>query len=186
MVLLLAAPFLAHGQADWKMLKNSEYNFRLYHPPGWTVITSDTPNSNAAVMGRNGEYIGICTVGVVPTPQTSRQTQRQLNEQMDAVTMGPSEWVRAFKGAFPDIQIIETQKAKLQNQPARLVVSEMSSETLGNTTFLRTILLSTLTPGLTWKVSRATSAPSMQVARASYKFWLPTFHGILRSFIVEQ
>ena len=185
-IIVFCVPSLpAHAQDDWQMLRNPEFKFRFYHPPSWNVATLDVPHSRGAVMTKHGSTAGICSVGVFSTPQSAQRTQRQLNEQMDAVAMKPRDWIVAFDNAFPDIQIVETQKVKLQNQAAQLVVTETSSETLGSTTYLRTVLLATLSPGLSWKISCAASGHSMAEARAAYKFLLPTFNGILRSFFIE-
>jgi hypothetical protein len=174
---------LAYCQADWLVLKSPDHKFWLTYPPDWMVITADTPNSIGAVLSPKGKFMGMCTVGIARTPQTGAKAQEQLNKEMDAVEMKPSDWLQRLEGTFPDVKILETAKIRIQNQPAHLVVMESGYQNVGRKTFVHNVLVTTLTPGLVWNLGCGTVASSARKARDGFGYWRPIFQGILRGFI---
>jgi hypothetical protein len=87
---------------------------------------------------------------------------------------------------WPDFRLVESKHVKVDNQPAFYAVVQYSHQTVDRKTYVKGVILQTLTPGHVWTFSCAGKGNIHTEAEQSFRYWKPTFDRILGSLVFES
>ena len=177
----------ALAQNQWNTFRNNNFKFRFLYPTDWIKGTPRGTNVKASFFAPQGFPRANCNIVVRPFPEIAGMTQKQLNEEISSSgALLATDWKEMLGGKWPDMKLIDTKIAKVDNQPAYLGIVEFRHETLDRKIFVKNTLLMTFTPGYMWVFTCVAKGTTIKQSRISFDHWQSTFQRIMGSLVFER
>ena len=177
----------AIAQNQWNTFRDNCLKFRFLYPSDWIKGTPRGANVKVSLFAPQGFPRANCNIVVRSFPDIAGMTQKQLNEEISGGgALSSVDWKEMIGGKWPDIKLIDTKLVKVDNQLAYLGVIEFCHETLDRKTFVKNMLLMTLTPGKSWFFTCSAKWSTKEESRMSFDHWESTFQRIMGSLVFER
>lgn len=177
----------AIAQNQWYTFRDNSLKFRFLYPPDWIKGTPRGANVKSSVFAPQGFPRANCNIVVRPFPEIAKMTQKQLNEEISGSgALSAADWKQMLGGKWPEMKLIDTKIVKVDNHPAYLGIIEFCHETLDRKTFMKDMLLMTLTPGQSWFFTCSAKGATREESRISFDHWQSTFQRIMGSLVFER
>jgi hypothetical protein len=177
----------AIAQNQWNTYRDNSLKFRFLYPADWIDGTPRGENVKTSLFAPQGFPSANCNIVVRSFPEIKEMTQTQLNEEIiGGGELTATDWKGMLGGKWPEMKLIDTKIVKVDNQPAYFGIIEFCHETLDRKTFMKDMLLMTLTPGRMWIFTCSAKGTSIEESRISFDHWQSTFQRILGSLVFER
>ena len=177
---------IAGAQSDWVTFRNTQYKFRFIYPPDWHIATPRGPNVHGSVTSPNTKPPANCNIVVRYVPELSRYTQAELDREFNTARWAKRDWEEMLSEKFPNVQIFDMGKIKVDNRPAQSAVATYTYETIKAKLYGKSIFFYRITPGLTWHFTCLAVGGTYNGAEQNFEYWKPTFLRIVSSFVFEN
>ena len=185
-IFLFGASTLTWAQAEWRVFRSPEFQFRFLHPPDWVFGPPRGANVRATIFPGANSTSANCNIRVRPEPGLRSRTQPEINREIQSHPMTAADWLSFYVDKWPDVQILQSTNIKIDNQPAYLVVKRHTHETVDRMRAFKAIEVLTSSPGYIWHFGCAGRGATMQEAEGNYQHWEPVFRRILGSLVFAR
>lgn len=177
---------LVEAQSNWVTFRNTQFKFRFIYPPDWQVGIPRGKNVRGKVFSPNKKSFASCNIVVIPSPEISNYSQKDLDKEIHAEVWSKSDWLGQIRNKFPDADIAERRKIKIDNQPAQFAVYTTSYETMNTKVYAKSMVFATFTPGYGWFFTCGAGGENKIEAERNYEHWKSTFTKLFGSFVFEK